>query len=668
VGRDDQQQGSLLEQAIPQRHDTLVRAGLAGALIFGVAGLAETLILCAVKDYPEPLRFLRVSVVGYLAFGLAVGAAWSVAWRRAGKDWCEQKLAAFHKRSTSVLAALFLAAVYTTLYWPANGALSLGLPWAVPVIVESIAGAALVLLLWRRYGREKQSDRSGDAGAGRLHLVLALLLIAVMVLPALPALAIGAKQDDRPNIVLIVMDTTRFDRLSAYGYDRPTTPALDQIASEGVLFTRAHAASPWTLPSHASIFTGVFPSEHRAIREHQFLDDRFPTLAEKLGDQGYHTVAFAKKSYVSHESGLARGFDQFFDLFFPLKESALMEAWKWIRGPLPSPDKGAALIVATAKDWLERNGDRCFFAFFNFNEPHNHLAPPSPYYETYLGHRTETGWGRTRFPDILGYNLGETEYNEEQLAIFNDLYDAEVAYQDYRMGQLFDFMRNGGLLENTLLIITADHGENLGDHDLMGHDFSLHETLIRVPLIIRFPDATGAGTVIDRPVENRLLGRFIDLFVARRPQAHPLSEGEFVETLSDERTGGAVIAELYRPSYDLDAWNSSPHKGDFDRRLKCILDDRQKYIWSSDGREERYDLASDPWETSNLTGPVGRSPSRDQGDEPTAGFERLEDLLRAQAHLWVEMESEDAPQFSEEMIKRLRSLGYLGGNTTSDGN
>jgi arylsulfatase A-like enzyme len=640
---------------------------MVGALIFGVAGLAETLILCAVKDYPEPLRFLRVSVVGYLAFGLAVGAAWSAAWRRAGRDRSDHQRAAFHIRSTSVLAALFLAAVYTILYWPASGALSLGLSWAAPLLVESIAGLGLVLFLWRRCKREKGTDRSGETGAGHLPLVLALLLIAVMVLPALPAVAIGAKQDGRPNIVLIVMDTTRFDRLSAYGHDRQTTPALDQIASEGVLFTRAYAASPWTLPSHASIFTGVFPSEHRAIREHQYLDDRFPTLAEKLGEQGYHTVAFARKSYLSRESGLARGFHQFFDLFFPLKESALLEVWKWIRGPLPSRDKGAALIVSTAKDWLERSGDRRFFAFFNFNEPHNDLAPPSPYFETYLGHRTETGWGRTRFPDILSYNLGATEYSEEELAIFNDLYDAEVAYQDYRMGQLFDFMRNKGFLEDTLLIITADHGENLGDHDLMGHDFSLHETLIRVPLIVRFPGGSGAHAVIDWPVEIRLLGRLIDLLVARPPQAHPLSEEELVEALTGTRTGGAIIAELYRPSYDLQAWNASPRKGDFERRLKCILDDRQKYIWSSDGREEWYDLAADPCETNNLAGSLGRTPSGNREDEPGAGFERLEELLKAQEHLWIEVETENAPQFSEEMIKRLRSLGYLGEEAASDG-
>ncbi|MHC5015702.1 MAG: sulfatase-like hydrolase/transferase, partial [Planctomycetota bacterium] len=169
-------------------------------------------------------------------------------------------------------------------------------------------------------------------------------------------------------------------------------------------------------------------------------------------------------------------------------------------------DKGAALVTDRFKAWIDRHGEGPFFAFINYAEPHADYQPPAPFREQFLAEeRKDTLWGRAKNVAVQRFNSGALEYSADDLAAFNDLYDGAVAYQDSRMGEALDHLRKAGLLDRTLVIITADHGENLGDHDLLGHDFCVYNTLLHVPLIVRLPGLVPAGAATDTPVENRLL-------------------------------------------------------------------------------------------------------------------------------------------------------------------
>ncbi|MHC4384634.1 MAG: sulfatase-like hydrolase/transferase [Planctomycetota bacterium] len=243
----------------------------------------------------------------------------------------------------------------------------------------------------------------------------ALLLVAA--LPWAGGLVRPRSRADVPNVLLIVLDTTRVDRLSAYGYDRPTTPALERIAAEGLAFRRAYAASPWTLPSHASMFTGEYAAVHNATWEHQRLDERLPTLAEHLSEMGLRTAAFSRQVWLSDETGLMRGFEDFYDLYWR-STTALVAAWRLgvdkIKERRGFEDKGAALVTDRFKGWIDRHGDRPFFAFINYVEPHAYYQPPAPFREQFLAEeRKDTPWGRAQNVAVQRHNAGDLVYSAD---------------------------------------------------------------------------------------------------------------------------------------------------------------------------------------------------------------------------------------------------------------
>jgi len=334
-----------------------------------------------------------------------------------------------------------------------------------------------------------------------------------------------------PNVLLIVLDTVRADHLSPYGYGRVTTPTLERVAKQGIRFDQARATAPWTLASHASIFTGRWPHE-LSVKWSTPLGGNYPTLAEYLGSHGYATAGFvANTLYCSYDTGLDRGFTHYedFDLerlgpfrtaelvdltlktiaatvqrlsetfdagpFRPLQEDLL--------GQLRVADKKhAGLINREFLDWLSRRPEpgRPFFAFLNYFDAHSrYLLPQGAEYRFGLKPRTDAD---IKFLEHWS-DVDKTRLPQRYRTLIVDCYDNCIAYLDERLGELFDELQSRGVLDRTLVIVTADHGEGLGEHGLFDHGESLYRTEVRVPLLIVLPARSRYQAVVRETVSLR---------------------------------------------------------------------------------------------------------------------------------------------------------------------
>jgi arylsulfatase A-like enzyme len=333
--------------------------------------------------------------------------------------------------------------------------------------------------------------------------------------------------DNSPNILFIVLDTVRADRLSLYGYARPTTPNLEQLSKRGIRFGNARATAPWTLPSHASMFTGHWPHDVGA----QWLTPlrgNLPTLAEYIGAHGYATAGFVSNVvYCSQESGLARGFTHYEDYelekLAPLRTSILVaQMTSFIFEAISAfdivplypvrdfvarlfvinPRKDAASISRELLNWLAHRSepDRPFFAFLNLLDAHDPYRLPDGVPYRFMNYTATT----EEFRAIeLWRALDKTKLPRSVINMARDFYDDCLLYIDEQLGILLDQLQHRGVLEKTLIVVTSDHGEGLGEHGLFDHGESLYRTEIRVPLVIVPFSGLQMPTVVDEPVSLR---------------------------------------------------------------------------------------------------------------------------------------------------------------------
>ncbi len=630
------------------RSRRIVEAGLIGLVLFGLGGAIEASLWCLRVDYPEPSIVFRRAVLAYLVVGGGLGLIWgalceSTLCRRSGFERSR-----LYVGSLGVALLTLLGIIYSHLYLldPAIRVTSLvSLLVAGVLLALGIAGIAGVI------SRSRATPGIQPHALSRPGLAIGTAVAIGLLAVAMPQIArrwqAPGPPPDLPNVLLIVLDTTRFDRLSPYGYRLDTTPALSRLGADGAVFTRAYSASPWTLPAHASIFTGAYPALHGATSEHKNLSADLPTLAERLKEQDLHTVAVSLKSWLSHETGIFRGFDQTFDLLRPRRLPALLEVHDYLSRKLRTDrDKGATAVTRVARDWLSRHGDRPFFMFVNYNEAHTELAPPEPFRKKYLRDLSDTRWGIDRSFDMVSFDLGKVALSEHDIEILSRLYDASLEYQDWRMGQLIDSFSDHGLLDDTVVIVTSDHGENLGDHGLMGHNLSMADTLLHVPLVMRYPPLISSGLQVDQPVETRRIGSLIEALLNHTEPESRLGDSDLARALSG-RSDGAVISEAFKPFVGGFAREDLPADPVYHRRRKSLVLGDHKYIWSSDGAHELYDLKRDPGELDDLI--------EDQ-PEITA---RLGALLAEDRLLFQDNERDELPQLSRDMIQRLRAVGYV---------
>lgn len=385
-----------------------------------------------------------------------------------------------------------------------------------------------------------------------------------------------------PNVILVVLDTLRADRLGVYGFDKgDLTPNLDRLADSSIVYTNALSTAPWTLPAHASLFTGLYPEVHRVSWGHYKLDDSHPVLSELLGDRGYATFAISNNVLLNAENGFSRGFDSFIDTAkdpyirgwrLARQCGALQTAAEWMGlSSDAARDAGSALTNALLRERLLARGpmDRPFFAFINYYECHDPYYPPHRYTESHMTPQQREAYQKFR-QGVIDLSVqacgGSDVYDDEQIALLESIYNAEVAYQDEVVGDLLGILEEGGFLENSWLVITSDHGELFGEGGMVYHVASSHYKLLHVPLIVRPPGGV-EGRRIDAPVQP------VDIFVTlleetgtevpatvKRAHRLPLHADQQPErTLSVAQTHGAALGSLSltqrtNPQADMTHW------------------------------------------------------------------------------------------------------------------
>jgi arylsulfatase A-like enzyme len=448
------------------------------------------------------------------------------------------------------------------------------------------------------------------------------------------------------NVLLIVWDTVRAANSSLYGYGRPTTPHLERLASRGLRFSNAFATSPWTLPSHGSVLTGRWPHELTADWK-SALDGTYPTLAGHLATMGYDTAGFvANLDYCSRETGLARGFAHYED--YPLNAWEIFTryvglgrridlfsmafiidnlAGGHLTRPSPAPRlskehaKSGADINLSFLNWLswQRKRGRPFFAFLNYNDAHSPYELPERSAGSY-GLRPSSWRDLSILKSWLTLDKSRLSTSDVQMAI--DVYDQCITDLDRRLNNLVDELARRGVLDDTLLIVTSDHGEHLGDHLLFFHGCSLYRQLLAVPLVIVDPKYVPSGRVVAQPVSLRdLPATVVDLLgLASSPPFPGRSLARLWNSRDEENplSSEPLLMETEKPPLLVNQGREPAAKGP----MTALVVGGMHYIRSGDGQEELFSVNSDPDERLNLAG-------LPQAQSALQGFRRtMQDMLR----------------------------------------
>ncbi|HEV2116396.1 MAG TPA: sulfatase, partial [Terriglobales bacterium] len=305
---------------------------------------------------------------------------------------------------------------------------------------------------------------------------------------------------DSPNVLLIIMDAVGANHLSTYGYARTTSPHLSELSSHSLLFEKAVAPSSWTLPSHASMLTGRLPSEHHAGQYNWRLDDRFRTLAEAFQNNGYRTAGFSGNTLLfNRRVGLARGYIHFEDgnLLERLLQTTLGERiqTRLVRANIIDDLAGrqdAGQISQNALAWI-RAGSGPFFVTINYFDAHEPLLPPPAFFHRFSTTLKSPLKGQYNWPEDI--QLSPTEAKDEV-----DAYDASIAYIDEEISTLLNRLAAAGLLKNTIVVVTSDHGQEFQEHGFMFHGKALYWNLLHAPLLIDWPGHVPGGEQIATPV------------------------------------------------------------------------------------------------------------------------------------------------------------------------
>ena len=477
----------------------------------------------------------------------------------------------------------------------------------------------------------------------RWGIPLAVGMALFGLAPALPGASVGLLSADLPDdwsegpsFVVVVLDALRWDHSSLSGYSRDTTPNLAAVARRGVRFERAYATSCWSIPSHASLFTGLMPRRHGADFESLRLHDGAITLAWLLSARGYETVGFSANPYVASTTGLAQGFSRFDDLWRPTAMRTMLISRQFLAAIAGrDKDKGGAEVVASFKRWHDgRATKRPYFSFVNFMEPH------APYQDGPLG----TKFVDSDLPASELARIGDeafkagwlgTQLDDESRAVALDLLDGAAASADRYLGEILDIVG-----DEAVVVVLADHGELVGEHGLYGHHTGLYEQLIRIPMAMAGPGVP-QGTVIEGLVSivdimpTLLSMAGVDVPDLDGIDLTPVLSGEVA--LADR----IVNAEHFRAIYPTQLWPRNRTEEEMRvirARRGAAVGRTLKRVVSQDGTDYGYDLVSDPFEQSPFDGASTGYP---------ASIPEMPDIHIRPVEL------------DPEQIEALRSLGYV---------
>jgi len=544
--------------------------------------------------------------------------------------------------------------------------------------------------------------------------------------------------DGPANVLFVVMDTVRKRNLSVYGYDRPTTPNLETFAEEARVFEEAVAPAPWTLPVHASLFTGLYPSQHRATQENPYLEG-VTTLAESLSAAEYATACYSSNAWITPYTNLTDGFDDQ-DNFFQVMpgdtlSGPLSKAWKTMNDS--DTLRGFADLLVkmgnTAHEFFAKEGggdsktpgivDRVqgfvedaeddgqeWFTFINLMDAHLPYHPPEEFADEFA-----PGVDSTEVcQNSKEYNSGARDIDDEEWEDIVGLYDAEIAHIDHHLGRLFDWLRETGRWDDTMVVVCADHGELHGEHDLYGHEFCIYDPLVNVPLMVKGPglDAERDG---ETQVELQDLYHTVLDYAGVDPEAggpgvgadgeaaEPLDPArsllsadyrDFANTSGPERTRFSAHAEgdlddiafvdYHQPVVELrqleskasDAGITLETDSRYHSRMRAARRTDAKFVRNERIPDEAYRLDRDPGETNNLLDADGdlrddlanedrdEDGDTDEGEDDARAVGDVESALgvfeREIDGEWDDVDDEDVlDDMGEEAKDRLQDLGYL---------
>jgi len=598
------------------------------------------------------------------------------------------------------LLVAFGAVLTSTARWdgPVGALYTTALVWggAASVLLTLAAGLIRRAQLWKT-GVPERVGSAMPAGAA-----LALLLVAVLaatgatprpydpgaLVPGEPRA--GEQTAERPNILIVSIDTLRADHLGCYRYPRPVSPNIDRLSREGILFEQMVCPLPRTVPALASMLTGLYPQDH-GLRDNlrQTLPPEVPTLAQRLREAGYHTFAVNANGLVHPTRGLARGFDYYY-----------IPAMEWDRAPflrtlydrlvsdrsIPG-ERGSKVHFEDGESLTRRAGELIstfpelpdnepFFFWIHYYDPHMLYAPPSPWHrkfgQPYVGpYRKSMNYSQVS----KGYMTYRCELPELARQRGVDLYDGEIGFTDQLVGRLLHTLEQTDLMEQTIVVITSDHGESLGEHDFyFDHGDFLYEPSMHIPLIIRLPGGEHAGRRVERQVTLMDLMPTLLELTGCEPAPLPTS-GYGGRSLLPEINGALPAEEPARAAFGESGYCFYPQLNDrllikpppkvvqgkgkdalilpdtgLRGRLRMVRRDGWKLILTpapdGDDRLELYNLRADPKELTNLA-----------AEEPELAESLLDQLRR-----WMATDpglGEAGGTVDQTAIDRLKSLGYI---------
>ncbi len=448
-------------------------------------------------------------------------------------------------------------------------------------------------------------------------LIVSVRSILVLILVVISA-SCGSGSSEPRSVIIISVDTLRADHLGCYGYERGTSPAIDALAADGVLFEDASATSPWTLPSHASLLTGLYPSRHGAIAANRSLSDNVAHMASLLAREGFTTAAVVNSIYLTRW-GLDRGFAD----FRYVRESA--------------GDRLPSAVTREAIRWLDGREDGRFFLFLHYYDVHSDYASLQDYEKHFVEPYEGPADGSTA--QMLNHRYGRVRLNKRDIVHLGNLYDAGIRQLDDQLAELFEHLKKSGVLDVATIVLTSDHGEEFLEHGGVLHGLTQHQEVISIPLIVRGPGIPKGRRVVTPASLVDVMPTALDLLGVDAP-----NDIDGVSLVRSWTEAGPPLAPRV-------LFSEADFVYHLEKRVKALGANRtardgrfRLHVNLSSGAKRLFDLVDDPLEQTDVLA-VHRSRADTLLGE-------LETFLSASP-----VETSD-PRLSPEELERLRSFGY----------
>jgi len=459
----------------------------------------------------------------------------------------------------------------------------------------------------------------------------------------------------KPNILMFMMDTQGTRNMACYGYHRPTTPRIDEIAAEGVLFENHFVTAPWTLPVHASLHTGRYESGHGAGAQHEGLEPGLIGLGDVLTANGYKCVAFCNNDWAASTDqwNPAIGFEV-------IRYGALDPVPPFVPSDKPEEkDKGSLKAVGVVSDWIARHDEQGpWCVYVNCTEPHDPYLPPMPWREQFMLPGMDYEDAVARKGNQVDSTMGAKMLTAHEWAMQRALYDGSTACLDHRIGLLYDELKRTGVLDRTLFIVFGDHGDDIGEHADVGYSYhsqnGVWDTVCHTPLICRLPGVFEGGRRIEHLVQIiDIFPGLLDLLEIEAPEARQSIQGLSLMGALEEPIREFALIEAQTPKHVLRRiWSTHPEHDPrwVYKAYKAARTLEHKYIWTSTGEDLLFDIVKDPDEQWNI---IGERP--ELARELRQKIEEL--LMRCEQRTFPDMYRPGRRNLDPQAIRRLAAWG-----------